>query len=814
MDELSKKIIEMQDWFTYMSYNNRFMLILKFKDMDETLKNVVTNIDKLEDDILRNFSVKNLMHILYVASKDNKEKIVNILNEKLEKEPFDIEELATSAIGLNLLYSRDADYVAMNKNMQIKLKQDTLERGKKLKGTKCEHISEYFEKVGDYANFLTYYEKGIFNDDKIELLEQMIAENPKALNHVNFAIFEDNIFYTLGKENIKEISKYPNISSQIITIGKLNPNLFNFIAKEINKEGTFASKSNMLGNIIEYSFNYIYKIPPRQLSSQEEETLENVSILKAKSLNDEAVIDLPFSEDYEKRIKQAYEEELELVKNIKNDEELEYGYRGKYFTIHEKTTKLEIIKNIYFNKYFSMSINEANKLIEMYEEALKGNVGNDKEQSLLLSIKKVLDADDIESLKEIEKTSARSIEEYKRDLEEKYALTYVEELGKTQDKFKDLKERVININGENVTTYEMDGKFDFLVHSTDTSFLFYKTLDEEDNFKTIWMSQKEKIRHILSMSYINQDFLGKAPVGDAGVLYGFTNMPKDNIRLMGNTDINSYTVSLGYDAKYKKYLTASTMPYYSRKVYNEIGVEKEGIIPSCVIISEDFDEAVLKNSYKAAKDWNIPIIFIDKEKLKDRQIENLETLREEFLKTGNVEKLKQLLSTYETNVAGWLLNRKKDYEDESFSKGIQNEKFRKDFDNEYDKILETLDVYLEKEIVPKDLARIIEIVLEENDLYTSMQEVAKPLSETEMMHDPKTILEKLNNSLLRSGNERYVVDISQSEKLPSADEYRKKLSMQEIVLDALGGKDKVGKEDIEGVDKAKKDHTQTQEKRK
>ena len=165
-------------------------------------------------------------------------------------------------------------------------------------------------------------------------------------------------------------------------------------------------------------------------------------------------------------------------------------------------------------------------------------------------------------------------------------------------------------------------------------------------------------------------------------------------------------------------------------------------------------------------------------------------------------------------MAGWLLNRKKDYKDESFSKGIQNEKFRKDFDNEYDKILETLDVYLEKEIVPKDLARIIEIVLEENDLYTSMQEVAKPLSETEMMHDPKTILEKLNNSLLRSGNERYVVDISQSEKLPSADEYRKKLSMQEIVLDALGGKDKVGKEDIEGVDKAKKDHTQTQEKQK
>ena len=143
----------------------------------------------------------------------------------------------------------------------------------------------------------------------------------------------------------------------------------------------------------------------------------------------------------------------------------------------------------------------------MYEEALKGNVGNDKEQSLLLSIKKVLDADNIESLKEIEKISARSIEEYKKGLEEKYALTYVEELGKTQDKFKDLKERVININGENVTTYEIDGKFDFLVHSTDTSFLFYKTLDEEDNFKTIWMSQKEKNKtYIINVIYKSRLF--------------------------------------------------------------------------------------------------------------------------------------------------------------------------------------------------------------------------------------------------------------------------------------------------------------------
>ena len=81
MDELSKKIIEMQDWFTYMSYNNRFMLILKFKDMDETLKNVVTNIDKLEDvkDELekswkvQDFYLENFLYELLVAMSAPKE---------------------------------------------------------------------------------------------------------------------------------------------------------------------------------------------------------------------------------------------------------------------------------------------------------------------------------------------------------------------------------------------------------------------------------------------------------------------------------------------------------------------------------------------------------------------------------------------------------------------------------------------------------------------------------------------------------------------------------------------------------------------
>lgn len=178
---------------------------------------------------------------------------------------------------------------------------------------------------------------------------------------------------------------------------------------------------------------------------------------------------------------------------------------------------------------------------------------------------------------------------------------------------------------------------------------------------------------------------------------------------------------------------------------------------------------------------------MDKSAIKDRQVENLETLRQEFEQTGDTEKLKALLNAYETNMAGWLLNRKKDEEDKSYTGDVENERFRESFDEEYKKITETLDNYLDRianqnvQAQDKDLIRIMQIVLEERDLYAKCAE-KKPISKTEITIDTESILQKLNQTMKSLQLEDFSIDL---ENVPTALEYKKTVIMKKLMKNAL-----------------------------
>ncbi len=61
----------------------------------------------------------------------------------------------------------------------------------------------------------------------------------------------------------------------------------------------------------------------------------------------------------------------------------------------------------------------------------------------------------------------------------------------------------------------------------------------------------------------------------------------------------------------------------------------------------------------------IDIVFIDKTKIVDEQISRLSDTAKRFKETESLEDLEMLVSKYETNIAGWLLNRDIRVEDES-----------------------------------------------------------------------------------------------------------------------------------------------------
>ena len=247
--------------------------------------------------------------------------------------------------------------------------------------------------------------------------------------------------------------------------------------------------------------------------------------------------------------------------------------------------------------------------------------------------------------------------------------------------------------------------------------------------------------------------MGCAPVTDDGVMYGFTNIPKENIKLMGATDINTYSRSFSYSSASRKYMSSKTMPYTSRRVYNEFGIERDGTIPDYVILFDDMNDNVMKNSYRASMQFGIPILQVDKKDIEAQQLESLRTKLEEYKQTNNPDLLGNIINTYETNIAGWLLNRSDIKKDKTYTSEINNSRFLADFKKLWGEIESEINNYLENlKASPNidnnlgELTKIVEIFLHEHDLYEHTEET-KPISKTKLSFNPAKILEQTNKHI-------------------------------------------------------------------
>lgn len=311
----------------------------------------------------------------------------------------------------------------------------------------------------------------------------------------------------------------------------------------------------------------------------------------------------------------------------------------------------------------------------------------------------------------------------------------------------------------------------------------------------------DKENHVISTTLVTNDFLGTSPVGNNGVRYGFTAIPEEDIRLMGVTDLNTYSTSFSYDAARKKYMSAKTLPYNSRRVYSEFGIEREGTIPNYAVIFDDDSEEVKNNSYKAASQFDIPVVFIDKKEIEQQQIGNLRELITKIKKEGNIEDVKSLINCYETNRAGWLLNRYKEEKDESFTENIDNSRFEQDFDTIGAEIEGVVKEYLSTAVEKSDvqeLTGIMEILLGEIELYKDCEKTT-PISKTQISFDAKGLVEGVNEALNKVGASEYAVD---TEQLPGVEDY--KLTIKQIIANALTGENSVTIVDISQAAQAMK----------
>lgn len=469
MKELSKRFIERQDWFCYYGINtiDSSIGVLDHCNGNKELRyrEILELISKEKVEQLRQYSIKNLMHIIgnNRLNEEYRNKIIQLISEKMDNGEIFYTEENTTEVFMKPVSQSNLEFSKMDKTLQEKVKKDILERRDKVEGENYKEILKYFTRYTDMSNFLYCYEQGIFTDEKIGTLEKALKENSKALVNTNFAIFKDEIYKTFGEEFILYALKFPNLSIQLDILAKENPKLMQIVANKVSQKQELSESLNLAGSLIKYFTNNCYEINVDRLTEEISANLIDSALRNNKSKRDGKIITVPYSENYENDLEEKFNEEYK--KTINYDESKEY--------FGNKETKLDKLKNLYLNKYFSISIKEANLILEMYAVDIE-KLNSEKGKNLIHSITKILDIQNIEEMdfSKFHNQNIEEIEEIKSEMEREYALSYTEELARTKEDLANVQKQVIiEHGGKKILQIEPGENFNLLVHSTDAGFI-------------------------------------------------------------------------------------------------------------------------------------------------------------------------------------------------------------------------------------------------------------------------------------------------------------------------------------------------------
>lgn len=790
--ELIKKIIEEQDivaLYTYDGFNKSLGIMQEYSKgiLYSGLKKFILQ----NSEMLKKFTTKNLYTLLASTYDESEKQMINEqIAERLKKEEFFCEDIDSEAF-LHPIHTYNS-YGKIDKDVRNKI-NIKLEKQLKELGKEYEIIYNNIKNYPDAANFLKYYKDGIFNNDKIAMINKFIEKDSKALEYMNFGIFKDNIF-EIGSEFCEYISKFPTISYQLIFLEEKSPEIFKKISERFKNYNDIKENLDEIEVLITYCARNAFNLKEKNIE------IEDLLECAYRNSNEFKLINVECGEDYKKRLNQ------ELNKKYKNAKD-----------IKEKL-------NIYMNKKYSLSLSGAKNLLKDFGTDIENLELSEETKKIFLELGEIVNLEDEKEIdrlfKENEMTySTIQVKKIKNEIAKECAKDFSKEFNNTDEKIKNKiknNENVANIEykGKKIPCVKLKENFNLLVHSTDAEFV--NTKNSVENFAEDWSSGKDKKNHIISTTYINQDFLGMAPVAKNGVRYAFSNLEKSKLKLMGVTDLNTYSNSFAYDSAKRQYMSSKTLVYNSRRVYSEFGIERESTIPDYVVICDDDLPDVIENSYKSASQFEIPIIYINKAEIEKEQIKNLEEMLGKFRNTKDTEVLHKLINTYETNMAGWLLNRSDEIQDDkSHTANVDNTRFKEDFKQIQSQIEDTVKEYFkeskENKISDNKISEVICILLDEIELYEGCEET-KPISKTRVSFNAQELLQEANKTLDDIGRRELKVDLDA--KMTSK---QYKMKIQKFVKNALNGEELITteyKNDTEKIINTLKEKSKFQETQK
>ncbi len=478
-EELIERIVREQDLacFYVVKHYNRSVNILEYYSEDNEV--MYSDIDKFILDnpqILERLSTKNLMNLLsMVYEEDKKAQIVPIIMERLEAGNVVYCDDIEDSIFMKIVHSSDRAINRLGKDNIRALVAQMNERKEKIQDTRLKIITDNLIYVGDITNFLAYYEQGIFDGEKIAFLERMLEKDKNALRYVNFGIFRDDIF-SMSKELIEYLSKFPAMSAQVVIIANNNPELMRVLRDRISGYENLPDNYDEIETLITYFAKKCFQIEVTKDTNISE--LIDSAFRESSTLNSEIAytpVKAPFGDNYKER--------------------LEEEYQGRY----SKETKVDNKLSIYLDKVFSLTKGGAEKFLEEYGADIDNLEGLDEEKELVSKLKEAVRLNsevEIDRLfsEAVNLYSPSQIFKFSQNLAKACAKSYITEMDGTDRHIQALEEengQYIEFNGNKVKQIKLSGNFYMLLHSTDTRFIKdTESLSEEIDFRVLWKNRR------------------------------------------------------------------------------------------------------------------------------------------------------------------------------------------------------------------------------------------------------------------------------------------------------------------------------------
>ena len=216
---------------------------------------------------------------------------------------------------------------------------------------------------------------------------------------------------------------------------------------------------------------------------------------------------------------------------------------------------------------------------------------------------------------------------------------------------------------------------------------YQKNFENQKNYSEYWNSPVIK-SHGNCCSLIGNENLSMANVKN--VILGFSTMSDNMLLLSGSSDINSTPSSREFNTtknRSQKYLDATSMLSNTRSDYNELVYERRDLSsnpkfykknPDYIVFIEEYksyDEMFEKykdkpkqleylkrqkelqdkfwqESLKAASDFSVPIVKINREEVARFEYEKIQSLVKEFAETKNATLLNQVINSFESSRVG------------------------------------------------------------------------------------------------------------------------------------------------------------------